>query len=223
MMKMALAIQHGVVPPTLHVDEPTPHVDWSGGAVALATERLPWPDTGLPRRGGVSAFGVSGTNAHLVLEEAPAAPAEERDTPAAGVLPWVLSGRTAPALLDQARRLAAHLGAAGPLDPADVGLSLATTRATLEHRAVLVGHDLDDLRRGLEAFTANGPAAAAAHAVGGGGRRRRARLPGPGLAVGRHGHRADGHRAGVHRKPARLRRRAGAAHRLVPGRRAALR
>ncbi|MET8552587.1 type I polyketide synthase [Micromonospora zamorensis] len=165
MMKMALAIQHGVVPPTLHVDEPTPQVDWSAGTVALATERLPWPDTGLPRRGGVSAFGVSGTNAHVILEEAPA-PASDPVTsaPAGGALPWVLSGRTGAALRDQARRLATHLDTAGPVDPADVGLSLATTRAALEHRAVLVGRDLAGLRERLDALADQGPDTADAYA-----------------------------------------------------------
>ncbi|MDG4838652.1 type I polyketide synthase [Micromonospora sp. WMMD967] len=176
-MKMALAIQHGVVPPTLHVDEPTPQVDWSAGTVALATERLPWPDTGLPRRGGVSAFGVSGTNAHVILEEAPAPSSEpvtpalssEPVTPAAagGALPWVLSGRTEAAMREQASRLAAHLDAVGSVDPADVGFSLATTRAALEHRAVLVGRDLAGLRERLDTLAAQGPDAADAYACRG--------------------------------------------------------
>ncbi|WP_329562466.1 type I polyketide synthase [Kitasatospora sp. NBC_01266] len=159
-IKMVQAIRHGVVPRTLHVDEPSPHVDWTAGAVRLATEALPWPRTGRPRRAGVSSFGVSGTNAHLVLEQAPAAaePAGERaELP--GGLPVLLSGRSAGALRGQARRLAEHLAAHQEVELADLAASLATGRAALEYRAALPGGDRDELLRALHAFAAGEPAA----------------------------------------------------------------
>ncbi|MFD9125702.1 type I polyketide synthase, partial [Kitasatospora sp. NPDC059571] len=143
-IKMVLAMQHGILPRTLHVDEPSPNVDWAAGAVELLTEARPWPETGRPRRAGVSSFGVSGTNAHTVLEQAPApgpaplpAPA---DTAPAAVL-WPLSARSAEALCGQAARLAALFAEQPVPDPADLGLSLATTRAALEHRALITGAD----------------------------------------------------------------------------------
>ncbi|SCG75773.1 Acyl transferase domain-containing protein [Micromonospora coxensis] len=152
-IKMVLAMRHGVLPPTLHVDAPTPHVDWSAGAVTLLTGTTPWPATGRPRRAGVSAFGVSGTNAHTIVEQADpadAGTARPAGTPApAG--PWIVSARSAPALAGQARRLLAHLAAHPELRPADVAYSLVTTRAALPHRAVVTGDDADALRAGLRA------------------------------------------------------------------------
>ncbi|GAA3004608.1 hypothetical protein GCM10010519_40630 [Streptomyces lactacystinicus] len=156
-IKMVLAIEHGELPRTLHADRPTPMVDWSSGAVEVLSEARAWDDTGRPRRAGVSAFGVSGTNAHLILEQAPAEEAEPvADTAAGGdayPLPWALSGRTDEALRDQAARLLAHLGAdPAPLRAADTGRALALTRTAFERRAVVVGTDPDRLLDGVKAL-----------------------------------------------------------------------
>ncbi|KJS52409.1 hypothetical protein VM98_31615, partial [Streptomyces rubellomurinus subsp. indigoferus] len=150
-IKMVQALRHGVLPRTLHVDRPTGQVDWTTGAVALLTEPVDWPELDRPRRAGVSAFGVSGTNAHVILEQAePAEPAEE-PTAAPGVLPWLLSGSTEPGLRGQAARLADHLGEGAPA--ADVAHALATTRAVLDHRAVVLAADPREALRALAAGT----------------------------------------------------------------------
>ncbi|WP_316527789.1 SDR family NAD(P)-dependent oxidoreductase [Kitasatospora brasiliensis] len=160
-IKMVLAMHHGVLPPTLHADEPTPHADWSTGTVRLVTGTTPWPATGRPRRAAVSSFGMSGTNAHLVLEAAPepaaaAAPAEPDS--GAAVVPWLLSGRSAGALREQARRLLAWADAAPEAGVRDIAHALATTRAAFEHRAVLVGADRAELRTALDALAQGSPA-----------------------------------------------------------------
>ncbi|MFB7507101.1 type I polyketide synthase, partial [Streptomyces broussonetiae] len=149
-IKMVLAMRNGVVPPTLHVDAPTDQVDWSAGAVELALERRPWPDAGRPRRAAVSSFGISGTNAHVVLEQAPdePEPAEEGGNAPVrerGCVPWVVSGRSRQALAAQIGRLRDHLDAHPEARPADLGLSLAATRASFEHRAAAVGRDTGEL------------------------------------------------------------------------------
>nr|WGC84432.1 RsnB [Streptomyces sp.] len=157
-IKMVEAMRHGVLPKTLHLDQPTPHVDWTAGAVELLTETQPWPETARARRSAVSSFGISGTNAHVILEQAPES--EEADSAAEApempsVLPWVLSAKTPAALRDQAERLRAHVEAHPEISPLDIGYSLATTRAALEHRAGVVGHDREELLAGLTAL-ANG-------------------------------------------------------------------
>nr|UAX57578.1 SDR family NAD(P)-dependent oxidoreductase [Streptomyces sp. A144] len=141
-IKMVQAMQAGVLPRTLHVDEPSGEVDWDSGAVRLLTEARDWPSgEGRVRRAGVSSFGISGTNAHVIVEEAPAEDALPE--PEAGdVVPWVLSARSAEALREQAARLAS---VAGGLNVVDVGWSLASTRAAFEHRAVVVGGDREEL------------------------------------------------------------------------------
>ncbi|MFG2895403.1 SDR family NAD(P)-dependent oxidoreductase, partial [Streptomyces sp. NPDC048248] len=156
-IKMVMAMRHGVLPQTLHVDEPTPHVEWSAGAVELLTEAREWPRTGAPRRAGVSAFGISGTNAHAILEQAPAVDAEAAKTSTAlvpggfgAVVPWVVSGRSVGALRAQAERLLAHVALLPEASPVDVGFSLATGRAVFEHRAVVVGREKEELLAGLE-------------------------------------------------------------------------
>ena len=158
LIKMVMALRHGVLPRTLHVDEPTPHVDWSSGSVELLTEAVPWPEAGRARRAGVSSFGISGTNAHLILEQAPhvAAPADPA-RPAPAAVPWVLSARTPDALRAQAARLAEFLARRPELDPADVGHALALTRAHLNERAMIVGRDRDELMRGLAEVAAGNP------------------------------------------------------------------
>ncbi|MFF8354781.1 type I polyketide synthase [Streptomyces chartreusis] len=151
-IKMVQAMRHGVLPRTLHVDRPTPMVDWSSGAVELLTEAREWPArAAAPRRAAVSAFGVSGTNAHVILEEAPAAETAapeplERSLPA---LPWFLSAPDEDALRDQARRLQDHMAAHPEQSATDLAYSLATTRTLHDRRAVLTGADRDDLADAL--------------------------------------------------------------------------
>ncbi|MFF3441529.1 type I polyketide synthase [Streptosporangium sp. NPDC002721] len=159
-IKMVMAMRHGVLPRTLHVDEPSPHVDWSAGAVELLTEAVAWPDSGRERRAAVSSFGISGTNAHVVLEEAPAQDAAEagEEPKALPAVPWVLSGRNAQALRDQAGRLASAVAGSGTR-PEDVAHSLAVSRSAFDHRAVVVGADRDELLAGLRAL-ADGTAVA---------------------------------------------------------------
>ncbi|PCG82006.1 beta-ketoacyl synthase [Streptomyces sp. WZ.A104] len=154
-IKMAMAMRHGILPRTLHVTEPTGRVDWSAGDVRLLTEARKWPETDEPRRAAVSSFGVSGTNAHVILESPPTDEAEPDAAPAAGLegpLAWTVSGRTEDALRAQAERLAAHLTARPELLPADLARPLATARAAFEHRAAVVGRDRTDLLTGLDAL-----------------------------------------------------------------------
>ncbi|MGO9759823.1 MAG: benzoate-CoA ligase family protein, partial [Solirubrobacteraceae bacterium] len=177
-IKMVQAMRHGALPRTLHVDQPTTRVDWSAGAVSLLTEELDWPGNGEPRRAGVSAFGVSGTNAHVILEEPPASqpvthaagaranghvrlglPAADVDAGARSAfaveaLPWLLSGKSRRALLAQARRLREHLLAHPQLGVADIGLSLAS-RSAFAHRAILLGGERQSLLDTLGALAAD--------------------------------------------------------------------
>ncbi|MEV6319414.1 type I polyketide synthase, partial [Streptomyces sp. NPDC051776] len=200
-IKMVLAMRHGLLPRTLHADEPSPHVDWTAADLRLLTDEQPWPhQKDRPRRAAVSSFGISGTNAHLIVEEAPATeppegavraaeagpatavegpkePREPREPRESAVgastlaapaglgtppvdehpLPWIVSGRSHAALTAQAARLLDHLGNEPPTDPADVGRALVTTRSTFEHRAVITGRTLADLRAGLAALATGEP------------------------------------------------------------------
>ncbi|MFE0023211.1 type I polyketide synthase [Amycolatopsis sp. NPDC059021] len=150
-IKMVQALRHGVMPPTLHVDEPTHEVDWSAGAVELVTDAREWPRDGRPRRAGVSAFGVSGTNAHVILEEAPAEAAVPSPEVTAPVVPLVVSARSAASLAGQAGRLAAFIETAGaPL--ASVAGALASRRPVLDERAVVVAGSGDEALAALKAL-----------------------------------------------------------------------
>ncbi len=164
-VKMVMAMRHGALPKTLHVDAPSTKVDWSSGAISLLTEQLSWEANGRPRRAGISSFGISGTNAHVILEEAPPAtviePAADVDgdelAPAAyglledGPLPWIISAKSELALREQARRLLDRIGDAAEVEPLDIGLSLAG-RPTLEHRAVVLGCDREESLGGFAAL-----------------------------------------------------------------------
>jgi acyl transferase domain-containing protein/NADPH:quinone reductase-like Zn-dependent oxidoreductase/thioesterase domain-containing protein len=172
-MKMVLAMQHGVLPKSLYVGEPSSYVDWASGAVELLKESVAWPESGRVRRAAVSAFGISGTNAHVIVEQAPCEQpaavdgegATVENLPATdgpvndiavadGVLPWVVSGRTGVALAAQADRLASYFDEVEDqaLVPIDVGYSLATTRALFEHRSVVVAQNGQDFLQGLRAI-----------------------------------------------------------------------
>ncbi|MBL1099326.1 SDR family NAD(P)-dependent oxidoreductase, partial [Streptomyces sp. 205] len=157
-IKMVMAMRHGVLPPTLHVDEPSPHVDWESGRVELLTEARDWRVEGRPRRAGVSSFGVSGTNAHLILEEAPAEEPSEEVTPVepvrlAGAVPVVVSARTDEALRAQVERLRSHLMSRPEVPVVDTAYSLVTSRALLDRRAVVVAGGREELLARLTGVT----------------------------------------------------------------------
>ncbi|WP_405162985.1 SDR family NAD(P)-dependent oxidoreductase [Nocardia sp. NBC_01499] len=159
-IKMVLALQHELLPPTLHVDSPSPQVDWGTGQIELLTEAREWPANGRLRRAGVSSFGVSGTNAHVILEEAPvAAPDDPAPVRPVGAVPVVVSARSVAALRGQADRLRAYLVARPDVSLIDVGFSEATSRAQLEHRAVVVASDRDELLARLAGLAAGGSSA----------------------------------------------------------------
>ncbi|MCI3226486.1 SDR family NAD(P)-dependent oxidoreductase, partial [Streptomyces sp. NP-1717] len=162
-IKMVMAMRHGTLPRTLHLDRPSPHVDWSAGAAALLPEPAPWPEVDRPRRAGVSSFGISGTNAHVILEQAPHEPdfaGSAGPVPAPGqvpapgpaAVPWPLSARDPRALRRQAGQLHDWLTQHPDTSPSDIAHTLDTGRATLTQRAVLVGADRDEFLTGLHAL-----------------------------------------------------------------------
>ncbi|NEB02409.1 type I polyketide synthase [Streptomyces sp. SID13726] len=159
-IKMVEAIRHGILPKTLHVDQPSTKVDWNAGAVELLTETRDWPTTDRPRRAAVSSFGVSGTNAHVIIEQAPDQP-DLTPTPARTptTVPWLLSAKNQAALRAQAEQLIPFTE-----NPLPVARDLAFHRAHLDRRAVVIGTDPGDLATGLKALTET---ASAAHLVTG--------------------------------------------------------
>ncbi|MEE1757449.1 type I polyketide synthase [Streptomyces sp. SP18CS02] len=179
-IKMVMAMRHGVLPRTLHVDEPTPQVDWTAGAVELLTRTREWPETGRPRRAGVSSFGISGTNAHVIVEQAPSADrdgaagdgAVDGGTAEAGApLPWLVSGRSEDALRAQAERLLRYVEDGPGAPVADVVHTLATTRPPFEHRAAFVAADREEAAHALRLLAAGDlPPSGARGAVQEGGR-----------------------------------------------------
>ncbi|UFS98476.1 SDR family NAD(P)-dependent oxidoreductase [Nocardia huaxiensis] len=171
-IKMVLAMRHGVAPKTLHIDAPTPHVDWSAGAVELLAEQRAWPETGRLRRAAVSSFGVSGTNAHVILEQAPAPDPVEAETsnPASGSVPWVLSARSREALAAQAHSLSRFAAANPSADVAAVASALLRTRSRFEHRAVVIGTNLDELVSGVAAVADSRSAPGVVEGVAGNGK-----------------------------------------------------
>nr|BAO20200.1 putative type I polyketide synthase [Sphaerisporangium sp. SANK 60911] len=166
-IKIILAMRHHTLPQTLHAHPPTPHIDWTQGHLTLLTTPTPWPPTTHPRRAAISSFGISGTNAHLILEE----PEEEQEAEtgttaseapggsveAGQAFAWALSARTPNALRAQAARLLEHVRATPHTDPADVAYSLTNTRALMEERAVVIGRDRDTLIQGLTALADDQP------------------------------------------------------------------
>ncbi|SDZ25801.1 rifamycin polyketide synthase modules 4, 5 and 6 [Amycolatopsis xylanica] len=158
-IKMVQAMRYGLLPKILHFDAPSPHVDWASGQVAPLAEHTPWPKSDRPRRAAVSSFGISGTNAHVILEQPPAEP-----QPTRRVLPLVLSAKTEVAVREQAAQLGEWLEGDPELDLADAGFTLVTGRARFDHRAAVVGRDRDEFLAGLRAIAAG--KAAAGTAVG---------------------------------------------------------
>ena len=170
-IKTVQALQHAVLPQTLHALQPSPHVDWTAGTLQLLNESLPWPATGRPRRAAISAFGISGTNAHLIIEQPPEfeaatseiepapgfEPESEPDDDLARTLAWPLYAKSEPALRAQAARLIKYLAAHPDTRPADIAHTLATTRSAFPHRAVIIAADRAGFESALHALAAGEP------------------------------------------------------------------
>ena len=179
LVKAALAVRHGMIPPSLNFEQPSPDIDFTGWRLRMADRLQPWPcqdERSGTGRGveevlaGVSSFGMGGTNCHVVISGAPRAQDVESGGPhavrqgdrggnqvfpaghAVSVVPWVVSGRSGRALQAQAARLAQFLRERPGLGPDEVGHALATSRSALEHRAVVVGADRGELLAGLAAL-----------------------------------------------------------------------
>ncbi|MFE1897189.1 type I polyketide synthase [Streptomyces yangpuensis] len=169
-IKTVLAMRHGLLPRTLHAETPSPHIDWSAGAVRLLQEHRPWPAATAPRRAAVSSFGISGTNAHVIVEEPPAPAPVPAAAPGAGEVPvppgvpvaWPLSAADEDALRATAARLRDALGTGRPPAPADIGHSLAAGRAGLAHRAVVLATGHEEFTAALTAL-ADGAATTSVH------------------------------------------------------------
>ncbi len=159
-IKTVQSMRNGVIPATLHLNSPTPQVDWSSGTIEVVGAARPWPDqTGRPRRAGVSAFGVSGTNAHVILEQAPPElAATEAASVSPSVVPWVLSAKSEQALAAQAASLERFAEQRTDMHLSDVAYSLVATRASFDHRAVVIGENRDELLSGLRAISSRTPA-----------------------------------------------------------------
>jgi acyl transferase domain-containing protein len=164
-IKMAMAMRHGLLPKTLHADEPSAHVDWSEGEVALLDSPVRWPAGDRPRRVGISSFGMSGTNAHAILEEAPQTQGFDEgrqaldEAPEMAVLPFVLSAKSEEALIAQGERLRLHLMRHPDLAQLDIAVTLALHRAHLSERAAIIAADHEELLAGLRALADGRPAA----------------------------------------------------------------
>jgi acyl transferase domain-containing protein len=162
-IKMVKALEHEQLPPTLHADERNELIDWTAGQVEVLAEGQAWPRGGQPRRGGVSSFGISGTNAHVIIEE----PGELAASPVGTEEPvvWLLSGRSAAAVGAQARRLGELLESGEPTAIDAVARTLATRRTHFPHRAAVAGANGEQLRRGLAALANQGRNQAAGQAI----------------------------------------------------------
>ncbi|WP_139836995.1 ketoacyl-synthetase C-terminal extension domain-containing protein, partial [Mycobacterium szulgai] len=149
LIKMIQALHHQVLPATLHIDQPSPHIDWSHGTVQLLSQAQPWPVSEHVRTAAVSSFGISGTNAHVIVQQAPDEPAvsdtdttttppgESGESAQPTVLVWPLSARSSAALRAQGARLRQHLLEQPEVSLRDLAYSLATTRSHHPHRAAI--------------------------------------------------------------------------------------
>ena len=168
LIKVVLSLQHEVLPQSLHFDNPSPHIPWDSLPVRVVDEAMPWQTNGRPRRAGVSSFGFTGTNAHVLIEEAPRQPAAA-DEDSAGDVPvtpepvtheqpvnvLALSARSPEALVALAQRYDAWLAAHPDVDLADVCLTAGTGRSHFEHRAALVVDSVEGAREGLAGLAEN--------------------------------------------------------------------
>jgi acyl transferase domain-containing protein/NADP-dependent 3-hydroxy acid dehydrogenase YdfG/acyl carrier protein len=151
-IKMVLAMRHGELPKTLHVDQPSSEVDWSAGSVRVLTDTVKWLPNGHLRRAGVSSFGVSGTNAHVILEEGDRREVQPVDEEYEGPVVWPISARGTAALRAKAEQLLSYVDEDPDGSLADIGYSLATTRTSFDQRAVLIGKRRPEFLRGLVAL-----------------------------------------------------------------------